>query len=204
MWGQTWRPIMFSTHEALYYYSYSVLHTFSEYTVAFLCVWFTCADWFVSPVPSKSKTSRVLLDATATASMPAIWSPKKYIKKELRHREMSRNCNHCTTAALWTLRWCFHSVESGDQQNIRKLEQGHGIVIVQPPPYRAHWCAFACAHHNVGKVSMGWILGLPAELTSEQQCSNKSVHKAVKYVLCYASLTERFCISKVQKKMYSG
>lgn len=39
------------------------------------CDWFTCADWLVSPVPSRSSTSRVLLDATATASIPAIRSP---------------------------------------------------------------------------------------------------------------------------------
>lgn len=35
----------------------------------------TCADWLVRPVPSRSRTSRVLLDATATANIPAIWSP---------------------------------------------------------------------------------------------------------------------------------
>lgn len=35
----------------------------------------TIADWLVSPVPSKSKTSKVRLDATETASIAAIWSP---------------------------------------------------------------------------------------------------------------------------------
>lgn len=35
----------------------------------------TCAEWLVRPVPSRSRTSSVLLDATATASIPAIWSP---------------------------------------------------------------------------------------------------------------------------------
>lgn len=35
----------------------------------------TCADWLDRPVPSRSRTSSVLLDATATASIPAIGSP---------------------------------------------------------------------------------------------------------------------------------
>jgi len=43
----------------------------------------TWADWLVSPVPSKSRTSRVRLEATATASIPATWSPAGEAKSGL-------------------------------------------------------------------------------------------------------------------------
>lgn len=56
----------------------------------------TWADWLVSPVPSKSKTSRVRLEATATASIPATWSPTG---------EANQGCEQCLSSPANFCHW---------------------------------------------------------------------------------------------------